>query len=329
MKEEHFSYKFLILIIILFTCLFIFSATSLALIPGDFGSAEGPTPDGCVDFEDLMIFALAYGSTPADSNWNEVCDIASEGGVLEPDDKIDFEDLMIFALHYGECSVHNLTKDTYYNTIQAALDDADSGNTIEVGDGTYTGSITFPSDNMIILQSVNGDSSTTIVGDNGSPTVTCSNSLEGTTLEGFTITHNSADNGRGIIIFGGYLNINSCTISENSSTYGGGISNSGTLTITTSTISHNSAAHSCGGIHNSGTLTITSSNISHNSASYDGGIYLSGSGIATIGGSGEENVICGNYKTGEAPSLDQQIRDTSGSLYDTYKDTNHISAYCK
>jgi len=26
--------------------------------------------------------------------------------------------------------------------------------------------------------------------------------------------------------------------------------------------------------------------------------------------------------------LDQQIRDGSGSLYDTYKDTNDISAYC-
>jgi hypothetical protein len=102
MKEKYFSSKYLILIIIIFAYLFVFSTTSLALIPGDFGSAGGGPPDGVVDFEDLMIFALAYGSTPSDPNWNPVCDIASEGGVLEPDGVIDFEDLMIFALHYGE-----------------------------------------------------------------------------------------------------------------------------------------------------------------------------------------------------------------------------------
>ncbi len=94
--------KYLLLIIILFTCLFLFSTPSSALIPGDFGSAGGGLPDGVVDFEDLMIFALAYGSTEGDANWNPVCDIASEGGVLEPDGVIDFEDLMIFAMHYGQ-----------------------------------------------------------------------------------------------------------------------------------------------------------------------------------------------------------------------------------
>ena len=104
MKEKYFSYKYLISIIILFTCLFIFSIPSLALIPGDFGSAGGGPPDGVVDFEDLMIFALAYGSTPSDSNWNEVCDIAGPNGSTSPDGVIDFEDLMIFAMHYGEGS---------------------------------------------------------------------------------------------------------------------------------------------------------------------------------------------------------------------------------
>jgi len=67
-------------------------------LPGDFNG------DGQVQFEDLMIFALAYGSTPEDGNWNPVCDIASAGGVLTPDGVINFEDLMIFALHYGETS---------------------------------------------------------------------------------------------------------------------------------------------------------------------------------------------------------------------------------
>jgi len=41
-----------------------------------------------------------------------------------------------------------------------------------------------------------------------------------------------------------------------------------------------------------------------------------------------KNTICGNYKSGDDPSQDQQIRGESGDHYDTYKDTNYISAYC-
>ncbi len=71
---------------------------SLALIPGDFNG------DSCVEFEDLMLLAMAYGSTPDDDNWNPDCDIAGPGGAPEPDGVVEFEDLMIFAMHYGECS---------------------------------------------------------------------------------------------------------------------------------------------------------------------------------------------------------------------------------
>jgi hypothetical protein len=295
-----------------------------------------------------------------------------------------------------------------WQTIQYALDTIPAPGTIRVKDGVYNESITFPSNKKIILKSVNSYSFTTIIGDNDLPTVTGSNSLEGTTLDGFTISHNSGDTGRGIEISGGYLNIDNCTISHNSTTsHGGGIYNNyGTLTITATTISHNSASHGGGiynnwgtltitattisynsaaygsgignkrgtltiiesnishnsavayggGIYNWGTLTITISTISHNSASHGGGICnygtltittstissnsasVNGGGIyldlgpetpiPTIGGSGEENTICGNYKTGNEPFLDQQIRDDSGSLYGTYGSTNYISASC-
>jgi hypothetical protein len=93
--------KYILLTMILFVFFFLFFATSLALIPGDFGSANNGPPDGVVDFEDLMIFAMAYGSTPSDANWNVLCDIAGQGSTT-PDGVIDFEDLMIFAMHYGE-----------------------------------------------------------------------------------------------------------------------------------------------------------------------------------------------------------------------------------
>jgi hypothetical protein len=77
--------------ILLLFIYFFLSFPSLATTSGDFNS------DGKVDFEDLMIFALAYGSTPSDDNWNPSCDLLY-------DSVIDFEDLMLFAMNYGETS---------------------------------------------------------------------------------------------------------------------------------------------------------------------------------------------------------------------------------
>ncbi len=99
------------------------SGSELGSCLGDFGSVDGGPPDGKVDFEDLMIFAIAYGSTSSDPNWNELCDIASFGGVLEPDGVIDFEDLMIFAMHYGEvCGSSNLPVKPVVSTQEATMD---------------------------------------------------------------------------------------------------------------------------------------------------------------------------------------------------------------
>ena len=265
-----------------------------------------------------------------------------------------------FSLSTATGLIHNLTKDTYYDTIQAALDDADSDNTIEVADGTYDENITFPSGKKVILQSVNSASSTIIRGNDDSATVISDSPREGTTLEGFTITHARGSKGIGIDT-NGNLTIKNCTISGNSvcgicndygsititgSTIsgnsfpgydggGGGIFNKGSITITGSTISGNSAYYG-GGIYNDyGSITITGSTISGNSTrrSSGGGIYIYPltSGTITIGGESptDKNTICGNYKNGEDPSLDQQIMDNSGSLYETYKDTNYISVYCE
>jgi len=57
--------------------------------------------------------------------------------------------------------VHNISKDTYYNTIQAALDDADNNNTIEVADGIYTENVDVNKDHLTI-RSENGADSTIV-----------------------------------------------------------------------------------------------------------------------------------------------------------------------
>jgi len=320
--------------------------------------------------------------------------------------------------------VHNLTKDTYYKTIQAALDGASDDNIIEVGNGFYDEIICFPSNKKIILQSKNGPGATIIRGDENSFTVKLDNSLPGTTIKGFTITHDVWTSGGGIFNDGGNLTIDNCIISDNAASSGGGIYNTGTLiikgesevidntadqgggiynlvgtltiegasiiscnkankygggirdtegtliitgkstvsdnnaassgggiyllnvstpgptkTITACTISGNSAGKDGGGIFIDGGLlpTITACTISGNSAGKDGGgIFIYGDTsyilpITTLGGSSgaEKNTICGNYKSSNSPSLDQQIRDSSYDLSDIYKYTNHIYAKCE
>ena len=231
-----------------------------------------------------------------------------------------------FSLSTAPGAVHNLTKDTYYTTIQAALDDADNNNTIEVSDGTYDESITFPSGKRIILQSVNGDSSTIIRGNNGSKTVTLINSPDGTTLEGFTITHESGNSGIGIYIYSGYLSINNSTISHNNhndSIYieGCGIYNAGTgtLTITNSTISDNAAGANIGGIQSTGPLTITNSIVSNNTS--DSGV----GGITSIDTSTiADSTISGNTGASVGGIL---INGTSSITNSTISDNIAINCF--
>ena len=58
-------------------------------MPGDVNA------DGIVDIFDIATFALAFGSTPSEPNWNPVADINSDGIV-------DIFDLVVVALHFGE-----------------------------------------------------------------------------------------------------------------------------------------------------------------------------------------------------------------------------------
>jgi len=232
---------------------------------------------------------------------------------------------MIFAMHYGECvpsSVHNLTKDTYYNTIQEALDDADTYNTIEVADGTYDESIIFPSAKVIILQSINGASSTTIRGNEDSYTVTFDGSIAATILKGFTITHSEGLAGSGIYIVNSNLTIHECTISGNTGITGAGIYNRGTLTITSSDISDNTANYGGGIDSYAGTLDITSSTISGNDVTFQGGgIYLEGTATIIGGNDASDtsnfNTFTDNKKDGII-SAEQHICNPSGDCHSSY-----------
>jgi hypothetical protein len=136
--------NYLLSTMILSVFLILCFTTSLALIPGDFGSAGGGPPDGCVDLEDLMILTEAYGSTSSDSNWNSACDIAGPDGTLTPDGVIDFEDLMVFAMHYGECD-----EDTSQSLITISDSAIFDGKTAIDG-GEHTITVRFPAPTAMV-----------------------------------------------------------------------------------------------------------------------------------------------------------------------------------
>jgi len=260
------------------------------------------------------IFGGWYKESECTNNWDFNTDTVTS-------------DVTLYAKWTGP--VHNITQDIYYTTIQAAFDAANSGDTIVADDGSYAESITFPNGMLITLKSLNDASSTFITGVDGSATVICSSSLGGTTLEGFTINHESGNTGRGITITTGYLTIKNCNISNNSVTdySGGGIYNgNGTLDITGSTISGNSAesaGYHGGGIYNEyGTSTITDSIISSNSASdYGGGIYNEyGTSTITITGS----TISGNSAADGGGIYNEQGTATiTGSIISSNSASNY------
>jgi len=276
---------------------------------------------------------------------NTVCNNASEEGIttenqIVPNTYPDNTLLTTCPNANNPSSVHNLTQNTYHGTIQDALEKANNADTIEVDDGIYQENIIFPPSKSITLRSANGASLTTIKGTEDNPTVWFKDSLlTGTLLEGFTVTHQIGASGNGMIVNNSIVTVDSCIVKDNQSPFsGGGISNShdSNLTIINSTITNNSTEGMGGGINTyQSDLTITGSTISSNSAlDNGGGIYIwssVGGYSIEIGGDSEseKNIICGNYLTGDSPSLDQQIMSSlSGSLYSFFRDTNHINLNC-
>jgi parallel beta-helix repeat protein len=159
-----------------------------------------------------------------------------------------------------------------YTSIQTAINDAVTGDTVLVYDGTYVGNISIMG-KSITVRSVNGANSTIIDGNGNGTVVNLINGEgPGSAVDGFTIT--KGNNG-GIYCYSSSVTITNSTISGNTANSGGGIlSNSCALTITNSTISGNTAGSQGGGIYyvyTSSSSTITNSTITGNTANSGGG----------------------------------------------------------
>ncbi|MDH4239949.1 MAG: hypothetical protein OEW48_10340, partial [Phycisphaerae bacterium] len=100
-------------------------------------------------------------------------------------------------------------------SIQAAIETAFYGDTVEVSAGTYHERLTLKNGVAVI-----GAGITIIDGDAGGPVVTSNGCDANTVLEGFTITNGSAANGGGMYNINSSPTINNCTFSGNTTNDG-------------------------------------------------------------------------------------------------------------
>ena len=245
--------------------------------------------DRLINFADYAILASAWMSGPNDISWDGACDMSDPA-----DDVIDTKDVDVIARSWLTMPVHNVTRNTWYGFIQAAIDDAGDGDEIQVAPGTYYEAINF-NGKAVRLYSSGGPEVTTIdpKGIGGAyHVVQCVNGEDANTiLEGFTITGGNADGPDAADkLGGGMYNKNSnpmvinCTFSGNSaSRYGGGMYNSySSPTVTGCTFTGNSTTYGGGMYNYNSSPTVTNCTFSDNSANADGGGMYNVVGSPTI-----------------------------------------------
>jgi len=186
-----------------------------------------------------------------------------------------------------------------YPTIQAGIDAATYGDTVNVAPGCYTENILLKSG--VVVQGA-GSAASTIDGRGSGPVVTARYCADGTAIDGFTITGGSTPvygQGGGIYCEAGAVVISHNRIVENGSPAGGGIGarSQARVAIVANTISQNVGLYQGGGVFGDAgsILTITENTLVGNQVPSGGGGAIAAHGGSS--GSISRNTISDN----EAP----------------------------
>ncbi|HOZ48744.1 MAG TPA: choice-of-anchor Q domain-containing protein [Candidatus Hydrogenedentes bacterium] len=222
--------------------------------------------------------------------WHGVLKVAFKDGLatgnIEPFTAFDYAEISV-----NQDSIGIIRVPLEYPTIQAAIDAADTGNTVIVAPGDYPENIHFDGKNITVRSQAPQDMSvrtaTRIIGVGGSglPIVTFDGTEYGScALLGFTITGGSTNNGGGIQGNGTAALIAFNDISGNTASGdGGGVH--GCTTVIGNHIFDNLASQNGGGLY--GCATVERNYVYRNVAGADGGGVYGGWSIVN-------NVVFGN-----------------------------------
>jgi|GEM_PF-2110837 len=203
-----------------------------------------------------------------------------------------------------------------YSSVQAAVDAATSGDTIQIGPGTFTEAIAVSAKTLYLQGSgigstiLDGDGATTVLKVQGAglnlAQLTIQGGAQGLDLSGVVgsvdtveIANNSGDStGAGVAVRNdSNVNLLTVYIESNSGTDGGGFHLDATsrATVTDGWIAGNSASGSGGGIYSEGNLTLQSTSLRENEAAvHGGGAFATGTSPDIVGGSFWGNVAGSN-----------------------------------
>ena len=230
-------------------------------------------------------------------------------GELDGDYDIDLSDISVFQRMFG-LGGNVLHVPSQYSSIQAAIDAAVSGDTVQIADGTYTGAGNKNLDfggKAITVRSASGDPVHCIIDCEGDGRGFYFHSGEGqdSIVDGLTITNGSASIGAGLYCSNGSSPvIRDCIITDNtasSSVSGGGgvcCHNSSHPALIHCTIRNNTACGTlgCGGgvnCDNNCSPELKNCTITDNSAAYGGAVYCTGN----CGPTADRCIISHNFAT--------------------------------
>jgi len=287
--------------------------TSITAGYDDASDIDIPLAECVYSTDNPGVATVAAGNITGVSAGTATITVTYTEGANTRTDIIEVEILITGIIVYP---VHNISQNKSYFAIQDAIDDANSGDTIEVDKGTYYENIVLNGKSSITLQCSDPSDpavvAATVIDGGGKDHVVAFLEDINSNLKGFTIQSgntkeygggiyiwNSSSNitgnmikgntaefhGGGIYVQGGYPEIYDNTVSGNSAnSWGGGIycfqSNP---TIVDNTVEGNHAVSDGGGIHfYSSSGFITDNAIRGNTAGrWGGGIYLCGDSNST------------------------------------------------